>query len=132
MKKWLVFLLGVIAGILFTFIAAFIINSRSLEHNGMTFFEQPGECLSTNNFEVMQVIGNDCALAYEVEWNSFSKSYREKDLLVLVINDNGEYYYDDQIIKVPQGICMRQVGIYKYSTKMNIEKTVPIVMMMAR
>ena len=78
----------------------------------------------------MQVIGNDCALAYEVEWNSFSKSYREKDLLVLVINDNGEYYYDDQIIKVPQGMCMRQVGIYKYSTKMNIEKTVPIVMMM--
>lgn len=42
MKKWLVFLLGFIAGILFTFIAAFIINSgTNMGNNGITFFEHP-------------------------------------------------------------------------------------------
>ena len=46
------------------------------------------------------------------------------------MNDNGEYYYDEQIIKVPKGKCMRQVGIYKYQAKSGIEKTVPIVMLM--
>ncbi len=131
MKRWIVFLLGFIAGILFTFIAAFIISRSNLGYNGMTFFNQPGECLSTNNFEVMQVIGDDCALAHEIEeWDSDFGHCMQKDLLVLVINDNGEYYYDDQIINVPKGKCMRQVGIYKYRTKMDMEKTVPIVMLM--
>ncbi|MDE6569543.1 MAG: hypothetical protein K2K43_02850 [Alistipes sp.] len=131
MKKWLVFLLGFIAGILFTFIAAFIINSgTNMGNNGITFFEHPGECLSISNFEVMQVVGNDCALAHEVEWDSFLQRYKTKDLLVLIMNDNGEYYYDEQIIKVPKGKCMRQVGIYKYQAKSGIEKTVPIVMLM--
>ncbi len=131
MKKWLVFLLGFISGIIFTFVVSFIIAGGSNgTNNRMTFFEQPGECLSTNNFEVMQVVGDGCALAHEVQWNSFYEGYESTDLLVLLINDKGEYYYDDQIIKVPKGKCMRQVGIYKYPTKMEIEKTVPIVKLM--
>lgn len=96
MKKWVAFLLGFIAGIVFTFVVAFIIaGSSNANDNRMTFFEQPGECLSRNNFEVMQVVGNGCALAHEVKWDSFLEKYRSTDLLVLVINDNGEYYYDD-------------------------------------
>ena len=130
MKKWIVFLLGFIAGIVFTFIVALIVSPSSVNNTGMTFFEHSGECLSTNDFEVMQVIGNGCALAHEVKWDSLLERYRSTDLLVLVINDNGEYYYDDQIIKVPSGKCMRQVGIYKYTTKMEMEKTVPIVKLM--
>lgn len=114
MKKWIVFLLGFISGIVLTFIALIVIGTATTINNRMTIFEQPGECLSTNNFEVMQVVDDGCALAHEVEWNSILERYMPTDLLVLVINDNGEYYYDDQIIKVPQGKCMRQVGIYKY------------------
>ena len=53
-------------------------------------------------------------------------------LLVVVTNDNGEYYYDDQIIEVPQGMCMSQVGIYRYQTRMDMEKTVPIVKLMSK
>ena len=131
MKKWAVFLIGFISGIVLTFVFLFVFGVyTSKTNNRVTIFEQPGECLSTNNFEVMQVIDDGCALAHEVTWNSILKRYMSTDLLVLVINDNGEYYYDDQIIKVPKGKCMRQVGIYKYLTKMEIEKTVPIVKLM--
>jgi len=131
MKKWIIFLLGFITGIAFTFVVSFIIASGSNSNgNRMTFFEEPGECLSINNFEVMQVVGEGCALAHEVKWDSFLERYTSTDLLVLIINDNDEYYYDNQIIKVPLGKCMRQVGIYKYPTKMEIEKTVPIVKLM--
>ena len=130
MKKWIVFLLGFISGIVLTFIALIVIGTATTINNRMTIFEQPGECLSTNDFEVMQVVDDGCALAHEVKWDSFLEGYMPTDLLVLVINDNGEYYYDDQIIKVPAGKCMRQVGIYKYPTKMEIEKTVPIVKLM--
>ena len=134
MKKWTVFLIGFILGIVLTFVILFVIgvhtSKTSKTNNRVTIFEQPGECLSTNNFEVMQVIEDGCALAHEVTWNSILERYTSTDLLVLVINDNEEYYYDDQIIKVPKGKCMRQVGIYRYPTKMEIEKTVPIVKLM--
>ena len=130
MKKWAVFLLGFISGIVLTFVTLFVIGASQTINNRVTIFEQPGECLSTNNFEVMQVVEDGCALAHEVKWNSILERYMPTDLLVLVINDNGEHYYDDQLIKVPKGKCMRQIGIYKYPTKMEIEKTVPIVKLM--
>ena len=40
---------------------------------------------------------------------------------------NGKSYYDDQIIKIPSGKCVKQIGVYKYQTKDGFEKTVPIV-----
>lgn len=130
MKKWLVFLLGFIVGIVFTFIISFVVTRSKGNNNGMTYFEQSGECLSTNNFQVLQVVDGGCALAYEVKWDSLLERYWSTDLLVLITNDNGEYYYDDQIIQVPKGKCMRQVGVYTYPTQQDIEKTVPIVELM--
>ena len=100
---------------------------------GMTLFDEAGDCLSTKSFEVMQVVDNNHALAHEVEWNEVLRRYIPTDLLVLLTNDNGEYYYDDQIIEIPKGMCMRQIGIYKYQTiKEDIYKTVPIVKLMSK
>ena len=80
----------------------------------------------------MQVVGECQALAHEVEWNEVLEMYTQTGLLVLVTNDNGIYYYDDQIIEVPSGQCMRQIGVFRYQTKSDIEKTVPIVKLMKR
>lgn len=129
MKKGIVFLLGFLAGIVFTFVVVIgVAGSSKANDNGITMFEQPGECLSVNRFEVMQTIGDNYALAYEQE--KYFNNYGATDLLVLVTNDNGEFYYDNQIIEVPKGKCMRQVGVYKYQTKAEIWKTVPIVKIM--
>lgn len=130
MKKWLIFLLGFLAGIAFTIVVALIAaggSSSSIE--GATFFEEPGECLSTNQFEVMQVVGDNCALAFEQEYDNYF-GYTNTFVLVLLTNDNGECYYDKQIVKVPKGKCMRQIGVYKYQTKSETWKTVPIVKLM--
>lgn len=137
MKKWVVFLLGLISGVVLTFVVMVILAmgaNTNADNNGVTLFDQPGECLNAKAFEVMQVVDNNHALAHEVEWNEVFESYMQtgSGLLVLVTNDNGEYYYDDQIIKVPQGMCMRQVGIYRYQTRMDMEKTVPIVKLMSK
>lgn len=135
MKKWVVFLLGMIAGGVLTFVAMVILAmgaNTNANNNGITLFDQPGECLNAKAFEVMQVVDNNHALAHEVEWDELLEDYMQTGLLVLVTNDNGEYYYDDQIIEVPQGMCMRQVGIYRYQTRMDMEKTVPIVKLMSK
>lgn len=135
MKNGLVFLLGFISGIIFTFVMMLYVAKQSVDEvvekvdNGMTFFEQPGDCVSTNQFEVMQVLDDNYALAYEQKYEEYL-GYMRTDLLVLVTNDEGIYYYDEQTIKVPKGKCMRQVGIYKYQTKLEDWKTVPIVKLM--
>lgn len=131
MKKWVVFLLGFIVGIVFTFVAIILcVPTMSEKNNGMTFFEEPGECMSTLPFKVIQVVEDNGALACEVEYDSFLDDYISNDLVVFLMSDNGEYYYDGQLVEVPKGKCMCQVGVYKYMSQMGIEKTVPIVKIM--
>ena len=38
------------------------------------------------------------------------------NLTVVIQSDNQDVFYDDQIIKVPAGKCMRQIGVYSYSS----------------
>ena len=130
MNKVVVFFLGLICGIVLTFIVSTVLNNAPEQNEAAIWFDTPGECLSTKPFEVMQVLGKHQALCYEVKWNELLKRYIATDLLVLLVNDNEEYYYDDQLIKVPKGKCMRQVGIYRYETKAEDMKTVPIVKIM--
>ena len=129
MKKWIVFVLGFVSGIVFLFLVLLIIGKSSSNDNGMTYFEKPGKCISTKEFEVIQVIGDGYALAREIV-DRTSLINIPSGLLVLVTNDNGELYYDDQVIEVPKGKCMRQIGVYEYQTKSENWKTVPIVQLM--
>jgi hypothetical protein len=129
MKKWIVFVLGFVSGIVFLFLVLLIIGKSSSNDNGMTYFEKPGKCISKKDFKVFQVIGEGYALAEErLEFSSGITL--PGNLLVLVTNDNGELYYDNQIIEVPKGKCMRQIGVYEYQTKSENWKTVPIVQVM--
>lgn len=125
MKKVLIFIAGVVTGaILMLVIAALIGNSSNGEssNNGMTFFEKEGDCISENNFEVFQVLDSGDALANEIDELSISTG-----LMVLFLCDEGKSYYDDQVIKVPEGKCAKQIRTFKYSTKAGFDKTVPIV-----
>jgi hypothetical protein len=138
MKNFLIFLAGYVAGIvslILVVVAVAALNDTSEVAGthivGLTLFEEPAECLSTRSFEVFQVIDKGVALAREIKsTNSYGNI--TSDLLVLLINDEGIYYYDDQVVKVPTGKCMRQVGIYQYTTKLEIEKTIPAVKIMDR
>lgn len=136
MKNFLIFIIGMFSGavltIAFVFFVGAVAASDSPEED-MTFFDQPKECLSYNDFEVMQTIGDNYALAYEQEMTNYTtieNEYVNTELLVLITNDNGETYYDNQLIKMPKGKCAKQVGLYKYNSKGGYGKTVPIVKIM--
>ena len=132
MNRFLVYILGVITGIGLTFCFAYLKSETdpTIQDNGMTFFENPGEKFSINAFEVIQVIDDNHALAIEAKWESFLEDYITGELTVLITNDSGEYYYDDQIVKTTKNKCFKQVGIYRYNSRAGIEKTVPIVKLM--
>jgi len=130
MKKWLVFVLGVLTGIVLTFLFALLLslgvkmneNNRE-KNNGVTMFDKPGDVLDVYSFKVFQVLGDDSALVYGKVDNS---SYYG-GAVYLLTNDEGKYYYDDEIVDVPKGGIVRHFGIYRYQNRSELEKTVPII-----
>ena len=130
MKSIVSFILGFIAGVGSLLLLALVIHGTDEENR--TMFEAPGECISTSKMQVIQVIDENSAIAYEVEYNDvLKKDFIKSDgIIVLVTNDNDNVYYDEQIVNLPSGKCFRQVGVYKYTAKSGMAKTIPIVKIM--
>lgn len=130
MKSFLVFLSGFICGVIFLIMFACIlvnINSSTTDtdaDNGITMLEHDGDCVSSNSFEVMEVLENGNALAVE-KVPFYSDDVFSNGIIVLFLADENKSFYDEQKIKVPKGECAVQIGIYKYYDGTN--KTVPIV-----
>lgn len=125
MKIIFIFIGGVVTGAILMIVVSMLITERNSTYNGITLFEKEGECVSENSFEVFQVLDSGEALANEVK-QGYSITM-PTGLTVLFLNENGQSYYDDQVIKIPSGKCAKQIGIFKYSAKSGMEKTVPIV-----
>lgn len=119
MKKWLIYVLGIITGIVLTFAFAFCVNlSNNSGIIGLEMFEEPGDYMEYTQFEVFQVVESGYALAHADE--SFGAT-------VLIISDEKQQFYDEQQIVLKNGQCAQRVGTYKYNTKIGIERTVPAV-----
>ncbi len=124
-------MLGVLSGVVLTILGVCIINKA--ESTDITFFEEPGEIVTAQSlwggteivkgFEVFQVLDKGVALAKGNDLYTW-------DLIVLLWNDNGEQYYDNQSVIAPIGKCFRQIGIYKYKSKDEIYRTVPVITLM--
>lgn len=121
MKKFLIYVLGIITGIILTIVAGIIINKSSEQPDPRKqLFEEPGQVMSCQSYEIFQALDNGYGLAWE------SNGSYSHDLTVLIWDQNGSPFYDDQKVKAPSGMVFRQVGIYKYETQMG-SKTVPII-----
>ena len=112
-------MLGIITGVILTFAFAFCINlSNNSGIIGLEMFEEPGDYMEYSQFRVFQVVESGCALAHADD--SFGA-------IVFIIPNEKQQFYDDQKIVLKNDQCAQHVGIYKYSTKMEIEKTVPAI-----
>ena len=129
MKNFLIFLAGFVSGIICLFLVSLAVTSGSNDDPqgipGLTMFEQPADVISSDSFEVLQVVSGGNALANAGE-KSYGGNYTYYGMVVLFIANENTHYYDDQIISVPRGKCVRQIGTYQYETKMGY-KTVPAV-----
>lgn len=143
-KNILIFVGGFICGIIALLIFQFALDNRDEDAlDGLELLEQKGECITTDNAKVIQVISLNAALAVQLN----KKIKLDKDLgflsgvidmadmamsamegkLMLVLGDENQAFYDNEEIKIPKGKCFRKVGIYQYETKDNDWKTIPAV-----
>ena len=123
------FLGGFITGVLATILVLFIIYAASSSNEeglksdesvpGLLIFPDKAECITKRELKVFQTIRQNMALAQFGEF--------PEETLVLLINHEGKSYYDKQKILIPKGKCARQIGTYQYETRMEIQKTVPVV-----
>ena len=112
-------MLGIITGIILTFAFSFCGNlSDNSGIIGLEMFEEPGDYMEYSQFKVFQVVESGCALACANDY--FGPT-------VFIIPNKKQQFYDDQEIVLKSDQRAQHVGIYKYNTKMEIEKTVPAI-----
>lgn len=122
-KKILIFSAGVITGAVLMILIALMASKGNATDDRITIFETKGECVSSNSFEVFQVLDSGDALAKEFKHGMSVAT----GITVLFFNDGDKSYYDGQIIKIPSGKCAKQIGVFKYATRAGVDRTVPIV-----
>lgn len=119
MKKWLIYVLGIITGIILTIAFAFLVSpSDNSKTSELELFDEPGDYMEYSQFEVFQVVESGCALSYP----NYSLS-----TVVLIIPNEKQQFYDGKKIALKNGQRALHVGTYKYHTSMDVWKTVPAI-----
>lgn len=149
MKKWLIYLGGIVTGVILVLVFIFIDNydfssNNEEEHKVKTIAEnpvktnnyrstissevhdKPGVIINEKSFKVFQVISQCAALVYgKSEGGYYGTIYllvtNEYELFAGLVTE----FYDDQIVKVPNDKVVRMFGTYHYTTRNGQYKTVP-------
>lgn len=124
MKKWLVYVLGVVTGIVLTFLILYFIamvNRDSDGNDSVQYLDKPisYENKKVSSFKVFQVLGN-AALADEAS-DKIGRDVMYHGTTVLIL---GENYYSDQVVTVKNP---QRVGTYSYTNKAGMPMTVPVI-----
>lgn len=116
-KSILIYIGGIVTGFILMFLFAFIVNATSNRFNeGVALFDKPGQTIPSPKFYVIQV---------DEEGNAIAQGHF--GTFVLFQAKNGKSFYDGQMIKVPAGKVVRQIGTYRYENTEQMIKTIPIV-----
>ena len=121
-KNILIFVAGIITGVVITFAVAYIISKGTTEQE-IKYLENEinYEGKKSTSFKVFQVLDN-CALA-----NEYSDQIGQHTLYygkTVLLKGNNTAFYSDQEIRVKNPI---QVGIYSYKNQGGMEMTVPVI-----
>ena len=95
-------------------------GETAYNNEDVVMFEKPKSKINAKDLRVFQVLPDGRALA-TVE------SFSNMGMVVLLLPETDNAYYDDQSITVPRGKSLMQIGIFKYENKEEMVKTVPIV-----
>lgn len=124
-KYILTFIGGIVAGVILTICFAYVVavhngQDVSSSNPNVEMFEKPTQTISVKEFRVIQVLDDGSALATAEDMDHYGT-------VVLFPAKDETSYYDDQHIDVPKGKVLKQVGTFKYESRQEIVKTVPIV-----
>lgn len=123
LKNILIFISGMVTMFLLILVILIICGLfvQSDELQGLTYLpEGSGECITTKNLKVSEVIAPNVAIAEFGYMNEFGDVFNGTK--VLLLNDEGKEYYDKELIKMPKNKCAKRVGTYQH-----FDETIPAV-----
>ncbi|MBQ6871305.1 MAG: hypothetical protein IJO23_02945 [Bacteroidales bacterium] len=123
MGKVVTFILGIITGLILSCIIAKSQNSDS-NSDSISMFEERGQVMTESSFKIFQTLNDTHALATGISNEEYGWYM---GLTVMIVGNENDHFYDDQIIKKTSTKRFYQVGTYKYQTKSEDFKTVPVV-----
>ena len=121
MGKVVTYILGVITGFVLFFIIA---KNQDSNSSNISMFEERGQVMAESSFRIFQTLDDTHALATGI---SDEKHGWYMGLTVMIVGSENDHFYDDQIIKKTSTKRFYQVGTYKYQTRSEDFKTVPVV-----
>lgn len=118
------FFLGVLTGVVLTFVVLCIIglaNSSSDVSDEIQYLEEPiaYENKQETSFKVFQVLGKTALAKEESDKIGDDKMYLGN--IVLIIGDN---FYTDQVVTIKNP---KRIGTYSYTSKSDMPLTVPVL-----
>lgn len=119
-KSILIYVGGILTGIIIMCVLSLCVAKHNAD-GGLVIFEQPGQKIEVEKLRIIQVLSNESALATSTD---LSVNY---GTVFLLLPKDGVSYYDDQKITLPSGKFARQIGTYRYMSKNDVEKTVPVI-----
>lgn len=123
LKNILIFISGMVTMFLLILVILIIYGLfvQSDELQGLTYLpEGSGECITTKNLKVSEVIAPNVAIAEFGYMDEFGDVFNGTK--VLLLNDEGKEYYDKELIKMPKNKCAKRVGTYQH-----FDETIPAV-----
>lgn len=118
-KSILIYVGGIFTGIIIMCVLSLCVAKHNAD-GGLVIFEQPGQKIELTELKIIQVLNNESALATGNDLLNYGTVF-------LLLPKDGVSYYDDQKITVPSGKFARQIGTYRYISKNDVEKTVPVI-----
>ena len=122
MKSFFIFIAGMIVMFVALTLFGVYTGMYSGDDNipGLTYLseQQTGDVFNYKNIEVLQAHSQNTALVWPKD---------KYDPVMFLIGNETDAFYDKQIINVPNGYKLVQVGTYRYTNREKIEKTVPAV-----
>ena len=104
MSKGVAYFLGILTGIVLTIGASIIIAKSQGEDpssNGISMFEKRGQAMTEGSFKIFQTLDDKHALASGVSNEGYGWYM---GITVMIIGNENDHFYDDQIIKKTSGM----------------------------
>ena len=123
-KFILTYIGGIVTGIVLVFVFSYCVAMFYVKHSDETnvveMYKEPTQTIDIRKFEMIQVLSDGSALASAEESGSYG-------VIVLFNASESDTYYDQQRITIPSNKCLKQVGTYRYVSRQDENKTVPVV-----
>jgi len=120
MKSFFIFIAGMITMLILMVGVYFYYNEEYDDIPGLTYLseKQVGKTFEYKSVKILQAQSQNTALTWPNNQN---------EPAMFLIGKETDAFYDEQVIKIPPGYKLVQIGTYEYTNREKITKTVPAV-----